>query len=101
LTVDYGQDAHTQQWLCPPQQQAWGLGPHQKVTPGLAEKLCFTAAATLSFEQTAAVVRRWGLAVDDPLIHRQVQPAGEQAERQAQARLAPGATAPTTPPGRW
>jgi hypothetical protein len=58
LTVDYGQDAHTAQWLCP-QQQAWGLGPHQKVTPGLAEKLCFTAAATPSFEQAAAVAGRW------------------------------------------
>jgi hypothetical protein len=97
LTVDYGQDAHTAQWLCP-QQQAWGLGPHQKVTPGLAEKLCFTAAATPSFEQAAAVAGRWGVAVDDTLIHRQVQQAGERAERQAQARLAPGATVSPAPP---
>src|ERR1035437_10867875 len=33
--IDYGQDPHTQKWFCP-QQRAWGLLPHQKITPGLA-----------------------------------------------------------------
>ena len=79
LTVDYGQDPHTQKWFCP-QQQAWGLLPHQKITPSLAEKLCFTAAASTSYEQAAAVAARWGVAVDDSLIHQQVQLAGERAE---------------------
>lgn len=101
LIVDYGQDSHTRKWFCP-QQQAWGLLPHQKITPGLAEKLCFTAAASTSYEQAAAVAARWGVAVDDSIIHQQVQRAGERADQQAQARITAGATpAPKTavPPG--
>ena len=101
LTVDYGQDPYTQKWFCP-QQQAWGLFPHQKITPGLAEKLCFTAAASTSYEQAAAVAARWGVAVDDSIIHQQVQRAGERADQQAQARI-PSSAAPTpktaVPPG--
>jgi len=95
LTVTYGQNPHTQRWFCP-QRQAWGLGPHQKITPGLAEKLCFTAAATPSYEQAAAVAGRWGVAVDDTLIHQQVQRAGERAEQQAQARVTASAALPST-----
>lgn len=96
LTVDYGQDAATQKWFCP-QQRAWGLSPHQKITPGLAEKLCFTAVATTSFAQAAAVATRWGVAVDDTVIHQQVQRAGERAEQQAEVRRTAGAT-PAVPP---
>src|ERR1035437_1077956 len=77
LTVDYGQEPQTQKWFCP-QQPAWGLSPHQKLTPGLAEKLCFTAVATASYEQAAAVAARWGGPVDDALLHAQVQRAGER-----------------------
>ena len=93
LTVDYGQEPQTQKWFCP-QQQAWGLSPHQKLTPGLAEKLCFTAVATASCEQAAAVAARWGVPVDDALIHAQVQRAGERADQQAQARITARAEAP-------
>src|ERR1039457_3650921 len=64
LTVDYGQEPATPKWFCP-QQRAWGLAPHQKITPGLAEKLCFTAVATTSYAQAAAVAARWGGVVDD------------------------------------
>jgi hypothetical protein len=28
-----------------PLQERWGLGPHQKITPGLADKPCFTVKA--------------------------------------------------------
>ena len=91
MTVDYGQEHTTQKWLSP-QQRAWGLSPHQKLTPGLAEKLCFTAIATTSYAQAAAVAARWGVAVDDAVIHQQVQRAGERAEQQAQARMAASAT---------
>jgi hypothetical protein len=77
--------------------------PHQKITPGLAEKLCFTAVATTSYAQAAAVASRWGVVVDDAVIHQQVQHAGERAEQQAQARLiassapVPAVPAPTAP----
>ena len=98
LIVDYGQDPHTQKWFCP-QQQAWGLLPHQKITPGLAEKLCFTAVASTSYEQAAAVAARWGVAVDDSLIHQPVQCAGARAEEQAQTRI-PASATPTPEPAR-
>jgi hypothetical protein len=100
LTVDYGQEPATGRWHCP-QRQAWALAPHQKITPGLAEKLCFTAAATTSYEQAAAVATQWGVAVDDSVIHQQVQRAGERAEQQAEARRVepPAAPAPVVPPG--
>jgi hypothetical protein len=98
VTVDYGQERATQKWLSP-QQRAWGLSPHQKLTPGLAEKLCFTAIATTSYASAAAVAARWGVAVDDAVIHQQVQRAGERAEQQAQARTAASATlAAASPP---
>ena len=79
--------------------------PHQKITPGLAEKLCFTAVATTSYAPAAAVVARWGVVVDDTVIHQQVQRAGARAEQQAQVRLAaraplaaPDAPKPPLPP---
>jgi hypothetical protein len=97
LTVDYGEEPATKKWPGP-QQRAWGLLPHQKVTPGLAEKLCFTAVATTSYEPAAAVAARWGVVVDDTLIHQPVQRAGERADQQSQARVtasaAPASAAP-------
>ena len=82
LTVDYGQEPTTLKWGCP-QQRAWGLSRHQKITPGLAEKLCFTAGATTSYAQAAAVASQWGVVVDDAVIHQQVQHGGARAEQQA------------------
>jgi len=87
IRTDYGQDPQTQAWFSP-QQRAWGLTPHQKITPGLAAKLCFTAVATSSYEPAATVVAQWGVPVDDAVIHQQVQRAGERADQQAQARVA-------------
>lgn len=90
LTTDYGQDPQTHTWFSP-QQRAWGLTPHQKITPGLAAKLCFTAVATTSYEQAAAVAAQWGVVVDDAVIHQQVQRAGERADQQAEARVSASA----------
>ena len=80
------------------------MSPHQKLTPGLAEKLCFTAVATTSYAQAAAVAACWGVPVDDTLIHQQVQRAGERADQQGQARITARAEAPPVaqtrvPPG--
>jgi hypothetical protein len=71
------------------------------MTPGLAEKLCFTAIATTSYAQAAAVAARWGVAVDDAVSHQQVQRAGERAEQQAQARTAASATLAAAAAARW
>jgi hypothetical protein len=58
----------------------WQLGPHQKLTPGFAEKLCFTATATGSYEEAAQVASKWGQALDDSTLHALVQRTGARAE---------------------
>jgi len=87
LVVDYGQHPQSGEWLCPVQ-RVWGLGPHQKLTPALAEKLCFTVTATGCYEEAAAVASKWGVSVDDSTLHALVQRMGERAEAQTQQRLA-------------
>lgn len=85
LVVDYGQAPDTGQWGCP-LRAAWQLGPHQKLTPGFAEKLCFTATATGSYEEAAQVASRWAQTIDDATLHALVQRMGARAEAQAQSR---------------
>jgi hypothetical protein len=87
LTVKYGQDRQTQQWLCPLLRQ-WGMGPHQKITPAWAEKLCFTVTATASYEEAAEVAGKWGGPVDDSTLHGLVQRVGQRAGEQTEQRLA-------------
>jgi hypothetical protein len=88
LTVNYGQDALSGQWGCPLQQH-WGLSPHQKLTPGFVDKLCFTATATGSYEEAAQVASRWMQSqVSHSTIHKLVQRLGALAEKQTQERLA-------------
>jgi hypothetical protein len=87
LRVKYGWDRPTQRWLSPVLRQ-WGLAPHQKLTPALSEKLCFTVTATGSYEEAAQVVSKWGVAMDDATLHRLVRRMGERAQEQTQQRLA-------------
>jgi len=63
------------------------LGPHQKITPGLADKLCYTVTATGSYEEAAALAAKWGCSVDDSTLYALAQRVGARAEVQAQARL--------------
>lgn len=86
VKTDYGQDKPTGQWLCP-QQEIWGLQPHQKMTPQLADKLVFTVTATGSYEEAAALSAKWGCVVDDSTLHQLVQRVGARAEEQIQQRL--------------
>jgi hypothetical protein len=87
LKVDYGLDRGTGQWLSPTH-RAWGLGPHQKLTPGFAGKLCFTVTATGCYEEAAQVVSKWSGSIDDSTLHSLVQRMGGQAEGQRQKRAA-------------
>ena len=87
LLVDYGQHPASRQWVCPLRQHA-GLGPHQKLTPGYAAKLCFTVTATGSYEDAAQVASQWSHPVDDATLHALVQRVGARAEAQTVARLA-------------
>lgn len=66
--------------------EAWQLRAHQKITPGFAEKLCFTATATGSYEEAAQVASKWAQSLDDSTLHALVQRMGARAEEQAQSR---------------
>jgi hypothetical protein len=85
VVVDYGLDPLTGQWGCP-LLGAWGLGPHQKITPGYAQKLCFTVTATGSYEEAAQVASQWAQSIDDSTLHALVQRIGQCAQAQAQSR---------------
>jgi len=81
-----GQDPGDGHWGCPIREW-WGLRPHQQLSPVLEQKLAFTATATGSYEETAAVAEQWGCKVEDSTVHALVQLLGEQAEEQLQTRL--------------
>jgi len=85
LSVEYGQDPDTDQWGCP-LLRAWDLKPHQKITPGYAQKLCFTVTATGSYEAAAQVASQWSQRIDDATLHALVQRMGERAQGQADRR---------------
>lgn len=87
VLVDYGQDPLTGQWGCP-LLRAWELGAHQKMTPGYAQKLCFTVTATGSYEEAAQVASQWGPSMDDSTLHALVQRMGQRAQQRAQNRYA-------------
>jgi hypothetical protein len=45
IETDYGQQSGGGGWICP-QRQVWGIGAHQKMTPALQDRLCFTVTMT-------------------------------------------------------
>lgn len=67
--------------------ERWGLSAHQRMSPGLEEKLAFTATLTRSYEAAAQVAEKWGSPVDDSVMHALVQRVGRKAEAQNQERL--------------
>lgn len=99
LELLYGQDAQDGHWGCPLLER-WGVRPHEKLTPSAREKLCFTATATGTYEEAAAVAAKWGLAVAASTVRVLVQAAGARAEAQAQQRLTepPAAAQPRCAP---
>jgi len=86
LQVWYGFDPATQSWGCPLRQR-WGLTPRQRTSPGLEDKVLFTATVAGTYEQAAAVASKWGSPMDDSTVHELVQRVGARAEAQTQARL--------------
>jgi len=99
LQVWYGYDSVRQTWGCP-MRQRWGLLPYQRFSPALEDKVLFTATATGTYEQAAAVASKWGCPMDDSTVHALVQRMGARAEEQTQARLKtlPQEIAPTRAP---
>lgn len=86
MTVWLGQDPGDRHWGCPIREH-WGLTAHQQLSPALQEKLAFTATATGSYEEAAAVAAKWGSPVEDSTIQALVQHRGQLAEAQTQSRL--------------
>ena len=86
IQTDYGQEARGGEWLCP-QREVWGIGPHQKMTPALQNRLCFTVTMTGSYENAAQVASKWGCAVDDSTLHALVQRVGARVGQQMKQRI--------------
>jgi hypothetical protein len=86
IATDYGQQSGGEDWICP-QREAWDIGPHQKMTPALQDKLSFTVTLAGSYESAAQVAGKWGCAVDDSKLHALVQRVGAKAREQVQKRL--------------
>ena len=78
LRVRHGYSAALRAWVCPAR-LAWGLQPHQRVSPELQARVCHTSTETGSFEKAAALAQCWGTAVSDDLIHHHVQQCGAAA----------------------
>jgi hypothetical protein len=59
LAVDYGRDPQTGKWVCPAREH-WGLGPHQKMTPELEDRVCLRARLADSYQAAGALSAKWG-----------------------------------------
>lgn len=86
IRVPYGQDPETGEWVSPVR-SAWGMEPHQRVTPELEQRICLTSARTFSYEKAAEVAAAWGAPVcDDSTFHRIVQKAGVRVREEEKRR---------------
>ncbi len=81
-----GQDPADQHWGCPVREH-WGLTCHQQLRLALEDKLAFTVTATASYAEAAAVAQKWGVTVDDALLHALTQRRGARAEAHPQEQL--------------
>lgn len=86
VLVAYGRDPQSGKWKCPAREQ-WQLGPHQKMTPELEDRVSLTATLTGSYAAAAQLTARWGSAVDDETIRTHARTVGRRAAGQVQARL--------------
>lgn len=86
VEVDYGRDRQRGKWVCPARER-WGLGPHQKMTPELEDRMCLTATLADSYEAAALLSAKWGSPVDASTIRIRACRMGQRAAAQAQDRL--------------
>ena len=77
----YGFSSLMQRWLSPAREQ-WELTPHERVSPQLQERLCYTATQTGSYQKAALLASCWGTTISDDLVHSQVQSIGLQVDQQ-------------------
>lgn len=69
LEVWYGRDGRGGEWGCPTRQQ-WGMGPHARMSPGLADRLAFLVSETGSYAAAVAVAHKVDLPADDSTLHQ-------------------------------
>jgi hypothetical protein len=98
LKVDYGRDPQTGKWVCPARAH-WGLGPHQKMTPELEDRVCLTATLAGSYQAAAVLSAKWGSPVDASTLRQHACAVGQRAEAQAQARASDPAPIVVIPAG--
>jgi hypothetical protein len=98
VAVDYGRDRQTGKWVCPARER-WGLGPHQKMTPELEDRVCLTATLADSYQAAAQLSAKWGSPVDASTIRQHACAVGQRAAAQAQGRVIQPAAAGVLPPG--
>jgi hypothetical protein len=85
LQAHYGRHPQTRKWQ-QPVRRLWGLGPRQRLSPQLQERVSYTAAETDSYERAAKMAAKWGTPVVASTIHKHVQQMGRAAAAQAQGR---------------
>ena len=89
MLVDYGREPGRGKWICPAR-ECWGLGPHQKMTPELEDRVCLTATLTGSYGAAAMLCTRWGCAMEASTIRAHACNVGRRAAAQEQGRLREG-----------
>lgn len=65
--------------MCPLRERL-GLRANVSATPELKELLCFLATLSLSYDASAQIANKFGLAVNDSMIHRYVAEVGQGVE---------------------
>ena len=86
MRVAYGQDPSDRHWGSP-MRERWGLSAHQRLSPGLEDKLAYFATVTGSYEAAARLAAKVGSPVEDTTIWSLVQRLGQRAEEQMEVRL--------------
>ena len=81
-----GEDPADGHWGCPIRER-WGLSPHQRLSPGLEDKLAYFGTVASSYEAAAKLATKLGCPVEDTTIRAVVQRLGAKAESQVQGRL--------------
>lgn len=78
LRVWYGFCSHSGRNMSPARER-WGLKPHQRFSPELEKRICYTATQTVSYEKAASMAACWGSSVSDDGVHACIQRKGREA----------------------
>ena len=77
LKAAYGYSTSQGIWITPAR-EAWGMSPHQRVSPELQARVVETSTACGSYQKAARIATLWGTPISDDLVHAQVQKVGQR-----------------------